>query len=95
VAKRGSVADAIVCGKALGGGLPLSACLLRPKHAEAWNLGPEAVSTHTHMGNPLACAAALVVLETIPTLLARVQAAGERLAAAGWDGAGAAPVEAR
>jgi 4-aminobutyrate aminotransferase/(S)-3-amino-2-methylpropionate transaminase len=84
----GSLADAIVCGKALGGGLPLSACLVRPEHAEAWNLGPETVYTHTHMGNPLACAAALVVLERVPTLLGRVRAAGERLAAAGWDGAG-------
>jgi 4-aminobutyrate aminotransferase-like enzyme len=83
-----SLADAIVCGKALGGGLPLSACLLRPEHADAWRLGPEAVYTHTHMGNPLACAAALVVLETVPALLGRVRAAGERFAAAGWEGAG-------
>jgi 4-aminobutyrate aminotransferase-like enzyme len=82
------LADAIVCGKALGGGLPLSACLLRPEHADAWKLGPEAVYTHTHMGNPLACAAALVVLESVPALLGRVRAAGERFAAAGWDGAG-------
>jgi 4-aminobutyrate aminotransferase / (S)-3-amino-2-methylpropionate transaminase / 5-aminovalerate transaminase len=82
------LADAIVCGKALGGGLPLSACLVRPEHADAWKLGSEAVYTHTHMGNPLACAAALVVLESVPALLGRVRAAGERFAAAGWDGAG-------
>jgi 4-aminobutyrate aminotransferase-like enzyme len=86
--RSGTIADAIVCGKALGGGLPLSACLLRPEHAEAWRLGPEAVYTHTHMGNPLACAAALVVLDRVPALLARVREAGERLAAAGWHGAG-------
>ena len=86
--RSGGLADVIVCGKALGGGLPASACMLRPEHAAVWQLGPEAVYTHTHMGNPLACAAALVVLERIPGLLARVSAAGERFARAGWHGAG-------
>ena len=86
--RSGGLADVIVCGKALGAGLPISACILRPEHAAAWELGPEAVYTHTHMGNPLACAAALVVLERIPGLLERVRAAGERFARAGWDGAG-------
>jgi 4-aminobutyrate aminotransferase-like enzyme len=86
--RSGGLADILVCGKALGGGLPISACILRPEHAAAWQLGPEAVYTHTHMGNPLACAAALVVLERLPGLLTRVRAAGERFAQAGWDGAG-------
>jgi 4-aminobutyrate aminotransferase/(S)-3-amino-2-methylpropionate transaminase len=86
--RSGEHADLLVCGKALGGGLPLSACLLRPDHAKAWRLGPEDVYTHTHMGSPLACAAALVVLEQVPELLDRVRAAGERFAAAGWHGAG-------
>jgi 4-aminobutyrate aminotransferase-like enzyme len=86
--RSGDVADVVTCGKALGGGLPLSACLVRPQHAAAWELGPEAVYTHTHMGNPLACAAALVVLDRVPALLARVREAGERFAAAGWHGAG-------
>jgi 4-aminobutyrate aminotransferase-like enzyme len=86
--RSGGLADVIACGKALGGGLPISACILRPEHAAAWQLGPEAVYTHTHMGNPLACAAALVVLERIPGLLARVRSAGERFARAGWSGAG-------
>ena len=84
----GDLADVATCGKALGGGLPLSACLMRAEHAAAWSLGPEDVYTHTHTGNPLACAAALVVLERIPALLERVRLAGERLAAAGWHGAG-------
>jgi len=61
---------------------------VRPEHAAAWELGPEAVYTHTHMGNPLACAAALVVLDRVPALLGRVREAGERFAAAGWHGAG-------
>jgi 4-aminobutyrate aminotransferase / (S)-3-amino-2-methylpropionate transaminase / 5-aminovalerate transaminase len=86
--RSGDLADLLVCGKALGGGLPLSACLMRPEHAEAWRLGPEDVYTHTHQGNPLACAAALVVLERVPQLVERVRAAGDRFAAAGWQGAG-------
>jgi 4-aminobutyrate aminotransferase-like enzyme len=86
--RSGGVADLLTCGKALGGGLPLSACLMRPVHIEAWRLGPEEVYTHTHTGNPLACAAALVVLERVPGLLMRVRAAGERFEAAGWHGAG-------
>lgn len=82
------IADLLTSGKALGGGLPLSACLMRPEHAEAWNLGPADVYTHTHMGSPLACAAALVVLERVPTLLDRVLEAGERFERAGWHGVG-------
>jgi 4-aminobutyrate aminotransferase-like enzyme len=86
--RSGGLADLLTTGKALGGGLPLSACLMRPEHAEAWELGLEDVYTHTHVGNPLACAAALVVLERVPSLFARVREAGERFAAAGWHGAG-------
>jgi 4-aminobutyrate aminotransferase-like enzyme len=80
----------VLCvGKALGGGLPLSAALfVRAGLAELWELGPEDVYTHTHVGNPLACAAALVVLDEVPRLLERVRAAGELFAAAGWHGAG-------
>jgi 4-aminobutyrate aminotransferase-like enzyme len=86
--RSGQLADIVTCGKALGGGLPLSACLMRTGLASAWDLGPEDVYTHTHMGNPLACAAALVVLERVPDLFDRVMAAGERFGAAGWQGAG-------
>jgi 4-aminobutyrate aminotransferase-like enzyme len=82
------IADVLTAGKALGGGLPLSACLMRPEHAGAWRLGAEDVYTHTHMGNPLACAAALVVLDRVPGLLARVREAGSRFEEAGWQGAG-------
>jgi 4-aminobutyrate aminotransferase-like enzyme len=86
--RSGTLADLVTCGKALGGGLPLSACLMSPAHAAGWELGPEAVYTHTHMGNPLACAAALVILERVPSLFNRVVQAGERFAADGWHGAG-------
>jgi 4-aminobutyrate aminotransferase / (S)-3-amino-2-methylpropionate transaminase / 5-aminovalerate transaminase len=86
--RSGGIADLITCGKALGGGLPLSACLMRLEHADVWRLGAEDVYTHTHMGSPLACAAALVVLERVPLLLDRVQSAGARFERAGWHGAG-------
>jgi 4-aminobutyrate aminotransferase-like enzyme len=83
------VADVLCIGKALGGGLPLSAALFVRRDLErAWELGPEDVLTHTHVGNPLACAAALVVLDEVPRLLDRVRAAGERFEGAGWRGAG-------
>jgi 4-aminobutyrate aminotransferase-like enzyme len=86
--RSGELADVICTGKALGGGLPLSAALFRPGLERVWDLGREDVLTHTHMGNPLACAAALVVLDEVPELLDRVRAAGERFARAGWHGAG-------
>ena len=86
--RSGELADVLTCGKALGGGLPISACLMRTEHHAAWNLGPEDVYTNTHIGNPLAAAAALVVLDRVPALLERAAAAGERFEAAGWHGAG-------
>jgi 4-aminobutyrate aminotransferase/(S)-3-amino-2-methylpropionate transaminase len=83
------VADVLCVGKALGGGLPLSAALFyRDGLEELWDFGPEDVYTHTHVGSPLACAAALVVLAEAPRLLGHVRAAGHRFEAAGWDGAG-------
>jgi 4-aminobutyrate aminotransferase-like enzyme len=83
------VADVLCVGKALGGGLPMSAALFcREGLAELWALGPEDVYTHTHVGNPLACAAALVVLEEVPKLLDRVVALGDRFERAGWHGIG-------
>jgi 4-aminobutyrate aminotransferase-like enzyme len=83
------VADVLCVGKALGGGLPLSAALfVRPELEELWRLGPEDVYTHTHAGNPLACAAALIVLEEVPKLLDRVAELGDRFERAGWHGKG-------
>jgi 4-aminobutyrate aminotransferase-like enzyme len=83
------VADVLCVGKALGGGLPLSAALFsRAGLEEVWQLGPEDVYTHTHVGGPLACAAALVVLDEVPKLLGRVNEAGERFEQAGWHGRG-------
>ena len=83
------VADVVCIGKALGGGIPLSAALfVRDGLAQLWELGPEDVYTHTHAGNPLACAAALVVLDEVPRLLPRVHELGERFERAGWHGRG-------
>jgi 4-aminobutyrate aminotransferase-like enzyme len=83
------VADVLCVGKALGGGVPLSAALfVRDGLERLWQLGPEDVYTHTHVGNPLACGAALVLLEEVPALLDRVVALGERFERAGWHGKG-------
>jgi acetylornithine/succinyldiaminopimelate/putrescine aminotransferase len=83
------VADVYCVGKALGGGIPLSAALFYADGLEdLWKLGPEDVYTHTHVGNPLACAAGLVVLDEVPSLLDRVLEAGERFERAGWHGRG-------
>jgi 4-aminobutyrate aminotransferase / (S)-3-amino-2-methylpropionate transaminase / 5-aminovalerate transaminase len=83
------VADVLCIGKALGGGLPLSAALFfRAGLEELWSLGPEDVYTHTHTGNPLACAAGLIVLGEVPQLLERVREAGAHFERAGWWGRG-------
>jgi 4-aminobutyrate aminotransferase-like enzyme len=83
------VADVVCIGKALGGGLPLSAALfVNDDLEELWQLGDADVYTHTHVGNPLACAAALVVLDEVPKLLDHVAAMGERFERAGWAGRG-------
>jgi 4-aminobutyrate aminotransferase/(S)-3-amino-2-methylpropionate transaminase len=58
--------DIVCVGKALGGGMPISACLARREVMDAWpESRGEAIHTSTFMGHPIACAAALAVLETI------------------------------
>jgi 4-aminobutyrate aminotransferase-like enzyme len=78
--------DLLVIGKALGGGLPLAACLGSPELMDAAWAGraPYAIDTHTHLGSPLSCAAALAVLDEVVEgeLPARAAAAGARIAAA-------------
>jgi 4-aminobutyrate aminotransferase-like enzyme len=53
--------EMIVLGKALGGGLPLSATIATPDYAELlpWEYG------FTQAGNPVACAAALAMIEVM------------------------------
>jgi 4-aminobutyrate aminotransferase/(S)-3-amino-2-methylpropionate transaminase len=57
----------LVClGKALGGGMPVSACLGRADVMAAWGAPTsEALHTGTFFGNPLGCAAALAALDAI------------------------------
>lgn len=59
-------ADILCLGKALGGGMPISACAARREVMEAWGAPVgEALRTATFLGHPLACAAALAQLETL------------------------------
>jgi acetylornithine aminotransferase len=74
----GTTPDVVTLAKGLGGGLPIGACLAFGAAADL--LGP---GTHasTFGGNPVTCAAALAVLETIAAenLLDHVKRLGERL----------------
>jgi 4-aminobutyrate aminotransferase/(S)-3-amino-2-methylpropionate transaminase len=59
----GIAADLICLGKALGGGVPISACIGRNEVMAAWgDPASEAIHTSTFLGNPPACAAALASL---------------------------------
>ncbi len=60
--KRGLVPDLVSLAKALGGGLPLGAVLLRKKIADELRPGDHGT---TFGGNPVACAAGLSVVEQI------------------------------
>lgn len=58
--------DILCLGKALGGGLPLSACVASASLLAAWGHSTgEALHTSTFLGNPLACAAALAALAVL------------------------------
>lgn len=73
--------DLLCCGKALGGGLPIGAVVGRRDLMAAWDDPGEARHTATFVAHPLACAAALAVLDLIdPPLLDRVVATGRHLA---------------
>ena len=63
---EGVVPDILCCGKALGGGMPIAACLGKPDVMASW--GPsqgEALHTSTFLGHPVACAAATAALTII------------------------------
>jgi 4-aminobutyrate aminotransferase/(S)-3-amino-2-methylpropionate transaminase len=65
---QGVLADVICIGKALGGGLPISACIGSAKVMAPWGeRGGATLHTATHFGNPLACATALATLDRIET----------------------------
>ncbi|MDP8961484.1 MAG: acetylornithine transaminase, partial [Actinomycetota bacterium] len=73
------VPDVVTVAKALANGLPIGACVARGGAAAVFQPGDHAT---TFGGNPLSCAAALAVLETIERegLVKAAEAAGERLA---------------
>jgi 4-aminobutyrate aminotransferase/(S)-3-amino-2-methylpropionate transaminase len=55
--------DIVCIGKGLGGGLPISACLGRRSIMDSWRQPDEVVHTSTFSGAPLACTAALALLD--------------------------------
>ncbi len=72
--------DVITSAKALGGGVPIGACIAGPAAADALEPGDHG---STFAGGPVATAAALAVLEIVddPALLRRVRELGEELRA--------------
>ncbi len=64
--REGVLPDLVCIGKALGGGLPLSACLGSREVMDAWpESGGEALHTSTFLGHPLSCATALAFLDIL------------------------------
>lgn len=58
--------DVLCVGKAMGGGLPISACVASADVMACWPVSQgEALHTSTFLGNPLACAASLAALSVL------------------------------
>ena len=74
----GLVPDLTVSGKSIAGGMPLAAVTGSAEIMDAPHPGGLG---GTYSGNPIACAAAMVALESLasPAFLARAQAVGERM----------------
>lgn len=68
--------EVVTLAKGIAAGVPMGACLFRGKAAEVFIAGDH---QSTFAGNPLACAAGMVVLETVadPAFLDRVNHAGD------------------
>ncbi len=74
----GASPDLLCVGKALGGGLPVSACIGRAEVMQAWgDPDGEALHTGTFFGHPLGCAAALAALDVLESLGDRATVIGE------------------
>jgi len=83
--EQGVQPELICLGKALGGGLPVSACIGRAEVMAAWgNPDREALHTGTFFGHPLGCAAALAALDLVQShgLCERAARLGDWLVAA-------------
>ncbi len=77
----GVTPDLLCCGKALGGGMPVSAVLGRAALLDAWRpTTPEAPHSSTFLGHPVGSAAALAVLDALDNegLIERSAATGAR-----------------
>jgi 4-aminobutyrate aminotransferase-like enzyme len=75
--------DILCVGKALGGGFPIGAVIATSEAIDGWPPSQgEALHTSTFLGNPMACAAALAVLDEYQThdLVAKAQRIGLRIA---------------
>lgn len=86
--KSGVVPDLVCLGKALGGGLPLSACVGPARLMHAWGASDgEAIHTSTFLGHPLAAAAALALIGQIEELklCERARALGDFLRKGLWE----------
>lgn len=80
----GVTPDLVCIGKALGGGMPVSAVLGRAELMDAWRpVTPEAPHSSTFLGHPVGAAAALAVLDVLEgeRLVERAAATGARLRA--------------
>jgi 4-aminobutyrate aminotransferase-like enzyme len=79
---EGVIPDLLCVGKALGGGLPLSACMGSREVMDAWPESTgEALHTSTFLGHPLSCATALAFLDVLTEegLVNRAATLGDRL----------------
>ncbi len=66
VADEGVIPDLVCAGKALSGGMPISACMGPPEVMDAWpESRGEAMHTTTFLGHPLACAAATAAVRAL------------------------------
>lgn len=82
---EGVVPDILCIGKAMGGGLPISACVAPASIMAAWGESKgESLHTSTFLGNPLACASALAAIDVIvgDNLAASARATGATLTSA-------------
>jgi 4-aminobutyrate aminotransferase-like enzyme len=76
IAHYGVEPDLLVSGKTLGGGLPLAAVTGR---AELMDAVPPGGLGGTFGGNPVACAAAIAILDALPEARPRAEQIGVRL----------------
>ena len=74
--------DLLCIGKALGGGMPIAACLGRPHVMAAWPISHgEALHTSTFLGHPVSAAAALATIQVLwrDNIAAQAARVGENL----------------